>query len=100
MKFRMGRPRACLDAPAAESLEPGAPVAPPAPGLFLCGGEPLFRVRSQFSVYPMAALLFRGGGGDPRAVGPPPQHRTPVPPRGAGSAVSRAAKAHVVPPPR
>src|SRR5258708_15573871 len=86
MKFRMGRPRACLDAPAAESLEPGAPVAPPAPGLFLCGGEPLFRVRSQFSVYPMAALLFRGGGCGPRAVGPRPPPQTPAAPPRRGAA--------------
>src|SRR5258708_28432054 len=84
IEFRIARPRARFDAPTAESLEPGAPVAPPAPGLFLCGGAPLFRVRSQFSVYPMAALLFRGGGDAPREVGPPPQPATHTPPHEPG----------------
>src|SRR5258708_19569895 len=86
IEFRIARPRARFDAPTAESLEPGAPVAPPAPGLFLCGGEPLFRVRSQFSVYPMAALLFRGGRCDTPAVTPPPPAKPPLAPPTTSSA--------------
>src|SRR5258708_24344623 len=93
IEFRIARPRARFDAPTAESLEPGAPVAPPAPGLFLCGGEPLFRVRSQFSVYPVAALLFRGGGCAPPAWATPPAAGAGGPPPELGSRVRRGAQA-------
>src|SRR5258708_10938939 len=97
IEFRIARPRARFDAPTAESLEPGAPVAPPAPGLFLCGGEPLFRVRSQFSVYPMAALLFRGGAFWSGPVATPTPPTPPVPPHAPGAPATRAPTHHLGP---
>src|SRR4249920_3333384 len=39
-EFRIAQPRSCFDALAAETLEPGAPVRPPASGLFRRFGEP------------------------------------------------------------